>query len=71
MQTTITINDHLINEAYRYLQESEKSNTDPGKIIELALQEFINRHKQQENKKLSELKGKIAFADNYDYKQMR
>lgn len=71
MQTTITISEHLISEAHRCLQESEKSITDPSKITELALQEFINRHKQQANKKLSELKGKIAFADDYDYKQMR
>lgn len=71
MQTTITLNEHLINEAYQYLPESEKAFADPTKIAEFALQEFVERHKKQKDKKLSDLKGKITFADDYDYKQMR
>jgi hypothetical protein len=37
-------------------------------LIETALKEFVNNRRM---KNLSELKGKILFADNYNYKKMR
>ncbi len=35
--------------------------------------ELLNKkiNRTRKNKKLSDLKGKIAFADDYDYKKMR
>ena len=41
---------------------------DENKIIEQAIQEFIERRTRKD---LSELKGKIKFFDGYDYKALR
>jgi len=64
MQTNITINDYLIGEAFKYSQNifTEKE------LIEIALMEYVNHRKQ---KSLKDLKGKIRFWDDYDYKSMR
>ena len=37
-------------------------------LIEVALREYVNNRKR---KNIKELKGKIKFRDNYDYKTMR
>jgi Arc/MetJ family transcription regulator len=37
-------------------------------VVELALSEFVRRRTQ---KNLAELRGKICFADDYDYKKAR
>jgi len=37
-------------------------------VVDRALSEFVQRHTRKD---LLELRGKIQFADNYDYKAMR
>ncbi|MDR1022512.1 MAG: hypothetical protein LBL94_04470 [Prevotellaceae bacterium] len=53
-----------MREAFRYSDNvtSEKD------VIEIALSEYILRRKKKTTK---ELKGKIHFCDDYDYKAMR
>lgn len=64
MRTEPILNEELINEALKYASKelSEKE------LIEQALMEYINIRKR---KNLKDLKGKIEFSDNYDYKAMR
>ena len=64
MRTNIVLDDQLVDEAFKYA-EHIKTKKD---LIETALKEFI-RNKKMKN--LKELKGKIQFADNYNYKKMR
>ena len=64
MRTNIVLDDQLVDEAFKYA-EHIKTKKD---LIETALKEFV-RNKKMKN--LKELKGKIQFADNYDYKKMR
>ena len=63
VRTNIVLNDKLITEAKKIANVKTKK-----EIVELALTEFINNHKR---KKLSDLKGKIKFTNDYDYKEMR
>ncbi|MDR0414235.1 MAG: type II toxin-antitoxin system VapB family antitoxin [Prevotellaceae bacterium] len=58
------VNDNLMREAFRYSDNvaSEKD------IIEAALSEYILRRKK---KSIKDLKGKICFRDDYEYKSMR
>ena len=37
-------------------------------LVELALREFVDTRKRRD---LRELRGRVAFADEYDYKSMR
>jgi Arc/MetJ family transcription regulator len=64
MRTNVVINDALMSEAIKY----SANITTKKAVIELALQEYVNNHKQ---KNLHELRGKIQFRDDYDYKAMR
>jgi Arc/MetJ family transcription regulator len=64
MRTNVVLNDHLMDEAMRYSGGIRTKR----ELIETALREFV---KNKKIKKLSDLKGKILFADNYDYKKMR
>jgi Arc/MetJ family transcription regulator len=64
MQTNFVINDDLVEEAFRY---SRNISTEK-ELIEIALREYVIRRKP---KSLKELKGKIQFRDDYDYKLMR
>lgn len=61
MRTETILNEELIKEAFKYSSKelSEKE------LIEQALMEYINVRKR---KNLKDLKGKIEFSDNYDYK---
>jgi len=63
MRTNIMINEQLMNEAFRYTNLTTKKD-----IINLALKEFVENAKKLS---LLDLKGKISFADDYDYKVMR
>jgi hypothetical protein len=58
------INYDLMHEAFKYSNNitSEKD------IIEIALKEYIFRRKM---KSIRDLKGKIHFREDYDYKLMR
>ena len=63
MNTTIEIDGRLVKEALR-LVKVKNSN----ELFVVALQELINKYK---NKSISDLKGRIEFAKNYNYKEMR
>jgi Arc/MetJ family transcription regulator len=57
------LDENLVKEAFKYAGVKTKKD-----LIDLSLKEFIASRKR---KNLSELKGKIRFADGYDYKAMR
>jgi Arc/MetJ family transcription regulator len=58
------LNDELINEAFKFSQRISTKK----ELIETALREYVDNRKR---KNLRELKGKIKFSDDYDYKAMR
>jgi Arc/MetJ family transcription regulator len=64
MRTNIVLDDSLVAEAFKY---AENINTKKD-LVETALREFVQHHKI---KNLSDIRGKIMFADDYDYKSMR
>jgi len=64
MRTNITLNDELVEEAFKY----SKTITTKKELIEAALREYVNNRKR---KNIKELKGKIQFSSHYDYKAMR
>lgn len=63
MRTNIVIDDQLLQEAFRYTNVTTKK-----EIINIALKEFVENAKKLS---LLDLKGKISFDENYDYKTMR
>lgn len=63
MRTNIELNDSLVKEAFKYAEVKTKK-----ELIDLSLKEFITNRKRMD---LSEIKGKIRFADDYDYKAAR
>jgi len=64
MRTNIVLDDQLVDEAFRYAENISTKKD----LIEIALKEFV---KNRKIKNLKDLKGKIVFADDYDYKRMR
>lgn len=64
MRTNIELDDRLMEEAFAYAEDI----TTKKELVETALKEFI-KHRKRKN--LLDLKGKIQFADDYDYKSMR
>jgi len=64
MRTNIVLDDQLVDEAFKY---AENINTKKD-LIEIALKEFVRNRKMRN---LKDLKGKIVFSDDYDYKKMR
>ncbi len=64
MRTNILLDDNLVKEAFSFAKgvNTKKS------LVDLALREFIETHRRKD---LRELRGKIEFADNYDYKALR
>ncbi len=63
MKTNIVIDDALIEEAFKYTDLKTKKD-----LIHLALQELIDNHKKMS---LLDIKGKINFDKDYDYKKLR
>lgn len=63
MRTNIVIDDNLLKEALKYSNVKTKKD-----IVNLALKEFVENAKRLS---LLDLKGKIEFSDNYDYKKLR
>ena len=63
MRTNIVLDDKLLEEAFRYSNARTKK-----EIVHLALKEFVENAKKLS---LLDLKGKVSFADDYDYKAMR
>ncbi|QQO10388.1 type II toxin-antitoxin system VapB family antitoxin [Breznakiella homolactica] len=64
MRTNIVLNDELVEEAFKY----STNITTKKELVETALQEYVNNRKR---KNLKDLRGKIQFRDDYDYKSMR
>jgi Arc/MetJ family transcription regulator len=64
MRANIVINEELMEEALKY---SLNVSTEK-ELIEIALEEYVRNRKR---KNLKELKGKIKFSDDYNYKLMR
>jgi Arc/MetJ family transcription regulator len=64
MRTNILLNDELVEEAFKY---SSNIGT-KRELVEIALKEYVENRKRRN---LRDIKGKIKFADNYDYKSMR
>lgn len=63
MRTNIDIDETLLQEAFKFTTVKTKK-----ELIQVALEEFVKHHNK---KNLMDLKGKIKFADDYDYKKMR
>ena len=64
MRTNIVLDDSLVEEAFKYANDIHTKK----ELIEIALREYVRTRKMKD---LRDLKGKIVFADNYDYKKMR
>ena len=63
MRTNVVLDDELLNEAIRLSGAKTKK-----EVISFALREFVATRKRCN---LLELKGKIKFQNDYDYKAMR
>ena len=63
MRTNIVLDEDLLKEAFALSNAKTKK-----ELIHLALQEYI---KNQKKKDLADLKGKVLFDEEYDYKEMR
>jgi len=63
MRTNIVIDEQLMQEAFKYTHLTTKK-----EIINLALKEFVENAKKLS---LLDLRGKISFDEDYDYKAMR
>ncbi|OFW63841.1 MAG: hypothetical protein A2Z35_04100 [Actinobacteria bacterium RBG_19FT_COMBO_36_27] len=63
MRTNINLDDKLVKEAFSYTSVSTKK-----ELVNLALKEFV-----ENNRRLNpgEIKGKIKFKRDYDYKKLR
>jgi len=64
MRTNVVLDDKLMDEAFKYSQTI----TTKREIIETALKEYVDTRKR---KNIRDLRGKISFNENYDYKAMR
>ncbi len=64
MRTNIVLNDELVNEAFRYATDIHTKK----ELVEIALQEFVRNRKMKD---IRELRGKVEFADGYNYKALR
>ncbi|MEW6621797.1 MAG: type II toxin-antitoxin system VapB family antitoxin [Bacillota bacterium] len=63
MRTNIIIDDTLLSEALKLSRAKTKK-----EVIHLALEEYVRNNKK---KNLIDLKGKICFSEDFDYKKMR
>jgi len=63
MRTNIHIDDTLVRKAFRLSKARTKK-----ELVATALAEYVANHGKKD---LRELRGKIAFRSDYDYKAMR
>lgn len=63
MRTNIVIDDRLMTKALQISKIRTKR-----ELVETALREFIANRRRKD---LRDLQGKIAFCEDYDYKEMR
>jgi len=64
MRTNVVLNESLIKEAFMYAQTI----TTKRELIEIALKEYVDTRKR---KNIKDLRGKVQFRDDYNYKAMR
>ena len=64
MRTNIILNDELVKEAFKY----SRTISTKRELIDIALKEYVDNRKRKD---LRELRGKIKFREDYDYKEMR
>ena len=64
MRTNIVLDDNLVNEAFKYATDIRTK----SELVEVALQEFVKNRKLKD---IRDLRGKVQFAEGYDYKAMR
>ncbi len=62
-RTNIELDDRLLAETIRLSGARTKR-----EAVQVALEEYVARHKRHD---LRELRGKIQFRDDYDYKRLR
>ena len=63
MRTNIVLDDDLVKEAFRHSRAQTKK-----ELVHEALRELI---RARSRKSLLRLRGKIRFADGYDFKKLR
>ncbi|MCX7013972.1 MAG: type II toxin-antitoxin system VapB family antitoxin [Candidatus Sumerlaeota bacterium] len=63
MRTNIALDDALMEEAFRHSDAKTKKD-----LVHQALSEFVRNHGRRD---LRQLRGKISFRKNYDYKALR
>lgn len=63
MRTNIVLDDRLVEKAFSYSDAKTKKD-----LIHEALEAFVE---VKSRKDLRALKGKVQFADDYDYKALR
>ncbi len=63
MRTNIFIDDELLKKAFRYSRAKTKK-----ELIHEALKKFIEDKGRMD---LRQIRGKIKFRENYDYKSLR
>lgn len=63
MRTNIVLDDELVKQALKLAKVKTKR-----ELIDMALREFIEHQSKMD---LRELKNKISFQEDYDYKQLR
>ena len=63
MRTNIVLDDELVKEAFRHSEAKTKR-----ELVDLALREFVENHRRKD---IRELRGKISFHPDYDYKKLR
>ena len=63
VRTIILLDDNLVQEAFKYSRANTKK-----ELIHLALKEFVENRRRLN---LLDLEGKIEFAEDYDYKELR
>ena len=64
MRTNIVLDDELVSEAFKYADGVSTKR----ELVEDALREYVENRKR---KNLKDLRGKIKFREDYDYKGMR
>jgi len=64
MRTNIVLNDELVKEAFKYSGDVKTKR----ELVETALKEYVSNRKIKD---LKEIRGKISFSEDYDYKSMR
>ena len=63
MRTNIVLDDNVVREALKISHLRTKR-----ELISTALKEFVRNHTRMD---LRELRGKVAFRKDYDYKALR